>query len=125
MFRIATNLALNSVRDNRHRQMEVSMDQPIGAGEEQQRALELPDRTPTAEQDLVARSRSDLILKAVHALPEKQRTAVLLHKYQELDYGEIARILECSESALKSLLFRAYETLRAELAPMMDSSTKA
>ncbi len=47
-------------------------------------------------------------------LPEKQRAAVLLHKYQELDYDEIARVLECSESALKSLLFRAYETLRVE-----------
>jgi RNA polymerase sigma-70 factor, ECF subfamily len=45
--------------------------------------------------------------------------AVLLHKYEEMDYAEIARILECSESALKSLLFRAYETLRVQLAPMV------
>jgi RNA polymerase sigma-70 factor (ECF subfamily) len=44
---------------------------------------------------------------------------VLLHKYQELDYGEIAKILACSESALKSLLFRAYESLRVELAPLV------
>jgi RNA polymerase sigma-70 factor, ECF subfamily len=44
----------------------------------------------------------------------------LLHKYVELDYSEIARTLECSESALKSLLFRAYETLRVQLAPMMQ-----
>jgi len=44
---------------------------------------------------------------------------VLLHKYQELDYDEIARILGCSVSALKSLLFRAYETLRVELAPLV------
>jgi len=43
----------------------------------------------------------------------------LLHKYEEMDYGEIAKVLECSESALKSLLFRAYETLRIELAPLM------
>jgi RNA polymerase sigma-70 factor (ECF subfamily) len=42
-----------------------------------------------------------------------------LHKYQELDYDEIAGILECSEAALKSLLFRAYETLRVELAPLV------
>jgi RNA polymerase sigma-70 factor (ECF subfamily) len=121
MFRIATNLALNSIRDNRHRRMDISVDQTLDNGEEDQRPMELPDHTPTIEQELVARTRSELILRAVHALPEKQRAAVLLHKYQEMDYDEIARILECSESALKSLLFRAYETLRGELAPLVSS----
>jgi RNA polymerase sigma-70 factor, ECF subfamily len=124
MFRIATNLALNSVRDNRRRQMEISMDQTVDNGEDEQRAMEVPDKTPTVEQELVARSRAEMILKAVHSLPEKQRAAVLLHKYQELDYDEIARVLECSESALKSLLFRAYETLRVELAPLVSPSVR-
>jgi RNA polymerase sigma-70 factor (ECF subfamily) len=124
MFRIATNLALNSVRDNRHRQMEISIDQRAVTGEEELQPLEVPDRAPTVEQDMVARSRADMILKAIHALPEKQRAAVLLHKYQELDYDEIARVLECSESALKSLLFRAYETLRVELAPLVSNSVR-
>jgi len=121
MFRIATNLALNSVRDNRHRQMEISMDQSVDTGEDELPALEVPDRRPSVEQKLVARSRSELIVKAIHRLPEKQRAAVLLHKYQELDYDEIARVLECSESALKSLLFRAYESLRVELAPLVGN----
>ena len=121
MFRIATNLALNSVRDNRHRQMEISMDQSVAMGDEDQPAMQVPDDAPSIEQEMVARTRAEMILKAVHALPEKQRAAVLLHKYQELDYDEIARILECSESALKSLLFRAYETLRTELAPLVNS----
>jgi RNA polymerase sigma-70 factor (ECF subfamily) len=124
MFRIATNLALNSVRDNRHRQMEISMDQSVDTGENEQPALEVPDRTPSVEQELVARCRAELILKAIHSLPEKQRAAVLLHKYQELDYDEIARVLECSESALKSLLFRAYETLRVELAPLVSPTVR-
>jgi RNA polymerase sigma-70 factor (ECF subfamily) len=124
MFRIATNLALNSVRDNRHRRMEISMDQSADSGEEDARPLEVPDRAPTMEQELVARSRAEMILRAIHALPEKQRAAVLLHKYQELDYDEIARVLECSESALKSLLFRAYETLRVELAPLVSPTVR-
>jgi RNA polymerase sigma-70 factor (ECF subfamily) len=124
MFRIATNLALNSVRDNRHRQMEISMDQPVESGEENPRVMEVPDRAPNVEQDLVARSRAEQIMKAIHALPEKQRAAVLLHKYQELDYDEIARVLQCSESALKSLLFRAYETLRADLAPLVSPTVR-
>ena len=125
MFRIATNLALNSVRDNRHRRMEISMDQTVGTGEDEQRPLEVPDRAPSVEQELVARCRAELIMKAIHGLPEKQRAAVLLHKYQELDYDEIAGVLECSESALKSLLFRAYETLRVELAPLVNNSVRA
>ena len=124
MFRIATNLALNSVRDNRHRQMEISMDQTVDTGEDEHRAMEVPDRAPSVEQELVARCRAELIMKAIHLLPEKQRAAVLLHKYQELDYDEIARVLECSESALKSLLFRAYETLRVELAPLVSPTVR-
>jgi RNA polymerase sigma-70 factor, ECF subfamily len=40
----------------------------------------------------------------------------LMHKYQEMDYNQIAAALNCSESAIKSLLFRAYESLRARLA---------
>jgi RNA polymerase sigma-70 factor (ECF subfamily) len=54
----------------------------------------------------------------VAALPEKQRAAVLMHKYHEMEYTQIAKVLNCSESAVKSLLFRAYETLRARLAHM-------
>ncbi len=121
MFRIATNLALNSVRDNRYRQSEISMDQAVSVGDDERRSMEVRDLTPTVEQVLVARSRSEMILRAIDALPAKQRAAVLLHKYQELDYDEIARILECSDSALKSLLFRAYETLRIALAPLLNA----
>src|SRR3989441_12253272 len=83
------------------------------------RSLDVADRKPGIEQQLVDRDRVAMIRQAIHKLPEKQRVAVLLHKYHELDYDEIARILECSESALKSLLFRAYETLRIELAPLV------
>ncbi len=116
LFRIATNLALNALRDGRFRQMEVSLDQP---GEDERPATDLPDHRPGVEQELMARDRAAVIRRAIQALPEKQRAAVLLHKYYELDYDDIARILECSQSALKSLLFRAYETLRVQLAPLV------
>jgi len=59
-----------------------------------------------------------MIRNAMDALPEKQRAAVILHKYQEVDYRQIAKILEVSESAVKSLLFRAYEVLRIRLEPL-------
>jgi RNA polymerase sigma-70 factor (ECF subfamily) len=51
----------------------------------------------------------------VQELPERQRVAVLMHKYQNMDYRQIAEVLHLSESATKSLLFRAYETLREKL----------
>jgi RNA polymerase sigma-70 factor (ECF subfamily) len=121
LFRIATNLALNSLRDGRRRQRELSLD---GVEEEGERpALEVADGAPAVEERLMARDRARAIREAVEALPEKQRAAVLLHKYQDLGYDEIARILGCSESALKSLLFRAYETLRVRLAPLAATGT--
>ena len=116
LFRIATNLALNSVRDNRYRQMQVSLDVPA---EEDVAPIQIPAKEMRIDEHMVERDRARMIRQAVAALPEKQRVAVLLHKYEEMDYGEIAKILDCSESALKSLLFRAYETLRVQLAPLV------
>jgi RNA polymerase sigma-70 factor, ECF subfamily len=117
LFRIATNLALNSIRDNRHRRMESSLDAPVD--DEDSAPRDLPSRDMRIDEHMMERDRCDFIRRAIWSLPEKQRVAVLLHKYEEMDYGEIARILECSESALKSLLFRAYETLRVQLAPLI------
>ncbi|HYB61751.1 MAG TPA: RNA polymerase sigma factor [Methylomirabilota bacterium] len=122
MFRIATNLALNALRDGRHRQQEISMDQQAVHSDEAASPWEVADRRPGVEHELIQRDRAVFIRRAIAQLPEKQRAAVLLHKYQELDYDEIARILECSESALKSLLFRAYESLRVQLAPLVGQS---
>jgi RNA polymerase sigma-70 factor (ECF subfamily) len=68
------------------------------------------------EYNLVYETRLQEIRDSIASLPEKQRAAVLMHKYEEMEYSQIAQVLECSESAVKSLLFRAYETLRARLA---------
>ena len=55
------------------------------------------------------------IRQHVLALPERQRMAVLMHKYEGMDYKQIGDVLKLSESATKSLLFRAYQTLREKL----------
>jgi RNA polymerase sigma-70 factor (ECF subfamily) len=114
LYRIATNLAVNHARDTRHERPEVtvSLDEP---DEENGTTLELPDGALTAEQMLVRRERMKAIRSKVEALPEQQRLAVIMHKYQQMDYKEIAEVLKKSESATKSLLFRAYETLREQL----------
>ncbi len=119
LFRIATNLALNAIRDGRHRQMQISIDTPR---DEDEPVMEIAAREARADERLMEEERNRMIRGAILALPEKQRAAVILHKYQEMEYAEIGKILGCSESALKSLLFRAYETLRVELALLVARS---
>jgi RNA polymerase sigma-70 factor (ECF subfamily) len=114
LYRIATNLAVNHARDTRSERTapSVSLDEP---DEETGSRMDVADRSLTAEQQLLRTERMAAIKQHVMELPERQRMAVLMHKYQEMDYREIAQVLKLSESATKSLLFRAYETLRDKL----------
>jgi RNA polymerase sigma-70 factor, ECF subfamily len=114
LYRIATNLAVNHARDTRHERPEVtvSLDEP---DDDTGTTFELPDEALTAEQAMVQRERTLAIRRKVEALPEQQKLAVIMHKYQQMDYKQIADVLKKSESATKSLLFRAYETLREQL----------
>jgi RNA polymerase sigma-70 factor (ECF subfamily) len=119
LYRIATNLALNAIRDRRSDPVVLeAAAEPDG---EFASALDrAADKRPTAEERLVESDRHRLIREAIEALPEKQRAAVILHKYQDVDYRQIASILKVSESAVKSLLFRAYESLRVRLEPLQQ-----
>jgi RNA polymerase sigma-70 factor (ECF subfamily) len=98
LFRIATHVALNSIRDGKKEKGHESLDVETSDGMERQVA----DRQPTVEQELVHNVKRREVRQAIEALPAKQRAAVL----------------SCSESAIKSLLFRAYESLRGRLAHM-------
>jgi RNA polymerase sigma-70 factor (ECF subfamily) len=114
LYRIASNLSVNYLRDTKYErpEMAVSLDEP---DEETGTTLDLADKSLDAEQQILRRERLAAIKRHVHALPERQRNAVLMHKYQDMDYRQIAQVLNISESATKSLLFRAYETLRERL----------
>ena len=114
LYRIATNLGVNHARDTRHERPEnvTNLDEP---DEESGQTLDLADKIPNIEQEILQRERLAAIRQKVEALPERQRLAVLMHKYQQMDYKQIAEVLKLSESATKSLLFRAYETLRTQL----------
>ena len=114
LFRIASHLALNWIRDRRHERGQESLDHETKDGMVRQ----VSDRGVSAEQAMVRESKFEEIRRAIQGLPEKQKAAVLMHKYEEMEYSQIAAVLECSESAVKSLLFRAYESLRARLAHM-------
>jgi RNA polymerase sigma-70 factor, ECF subfamily len=114
LFRIATHLGLNWIRDGRAESREESLDKETTEGATRQVA----DSTRTVEQEMVYRVKLREVRRAIECLPSKQRAAVLMHKYEEMEYSEIANVLSCSESAVKSLLFRAYEHLRSRLAHM-------
>jgi RNA polymerase sigma-70 factor, ECF subfamily len=114
LYRIATNLAVNHARDTRHERPEntVNLDQPDS---ETGQTPDVPDGSLTVEESILRRERLAAIRERVQGLPERQRMAVVMHKYQQMDYKQIAEVLKLSESATKSLLFRAYETLRVQL----------
>ncbi len=114
LFRIATHLALNALRDGRKERAQERLD----ASSPELPARQVSDQRPSMEEYLVDQARLEEVRAAVASLPEKQRAAVLMHKYEEMEYSQIAKVLNCSESAIKSLLFRAYETLRSRLAHM-------
>ena len=114
LYRIATNLAVNHARDTKYERPEntVNIDEP---DTETGLTVDVADRGLNAEQVILRRERLAAIRKHIEALPERQRAAVIMHKYQNMDYKQIAGVLKLSESATKSLLFRAYETLRETL----------
>jgi RNA polymerase sigma-70 factor (ECF subfamily) len=112
LFRIASHVGINWLRDGMYERRGESLDAQDYAGLIRQ----IADRSPSIEQLLLAAVKAQEIRTAIDALPPNQRSAVLMHKYHELGYAEIAVVLNCSEGAVKSLLFRAYERLRARLA---------
>ncbi|MGH9475493.1 MAG: RNA polymerase sigma factor [Terriglobales bacterium] len=119
MYRIAHRLALNYLRDHRHEAHATGLvDEDTGVA-----VFELADDRPNAEQHLLAAGQQQLrqrrIRAAITALPERQRTAVILNKYQGLEYEQVGEVLQLSSSATKSLLFRAYQTLRQELKDLL------
>ena len=116
LYRIATNVCLNEVRKPQFH----AEHQPLPTEKEPEAG-----RSPGAfsvcgpEQLLQRQAIANALRAALDRIPEKQRTAFLLNKYQELSYFEIAEIMKTSEKAVKSLIHRAKETLAERLKPLM------
>lgn len=107
LYRIAKNRAMNWVRDNRNARNTSSLDSVV---------LRTPGRLSTPEQQLLRGAYLKGIRDAVDALPERQRNAVLMHKFTGLGYAEIAAVMDCPLTTVKALINRAYSSLRKSLA---------
>jgi RNA polymerase sigma-70 factor (ECF subfamily) len=105
LYRIALRVALNWIRDHRHERSD---------GEAER--LAIADGALGAEALLVREALAAEVRRAVAELPERQRAALIMHKYDNMDYVQIAAVLGCSVEAVKALMFRAHTVLRARLA---------
>lgn len=126
LFRIANNLASNS-RRSKGRRKEVNLagteSGPLGVRPTEQLAMEKSGLMPNRQLD--RRELQAVVQKAMEQLNERQRMAVLLHKYEEMSYEDIADAMELTSTAVKSLLSRARENLRVALEPYMQLGKEA
>jgi RNA polymerase sigma-70 factor, ECF subfamily len=105
LFRITRNLVFNELRRKRH-----FVDQSEEIPEPKDRLEKEPDRV------LLAEELQKSIQEAINELPESQRMAIILRRYEEMSYEDIAKVMETTVPAVKSILFRARAELRERLA---------
>jgi RNA polymerase sigma-70 factor (ECF subfamily) len=113
LFRVARNLALNelSKRQTRTKLMEKVADV-------------FRKREPDPEEALQQTERRRILFELLKSLPEAQRAALLLREQEEMSYGEIARVLNVSESKVKVDIFRARNNLRAQWEKLQSASQR-
>jgi len=114
IYQVTANLCLNELKSAHRRRRWFPFHRSEGDSE---KAIEetLSNGSPTAEDLLIARERSRQISEALQSLPANQRMALVLKRYDDLSYQEIAKILNCSVSAVESLIVRAKKTLQKKL----------
>jgi RNA polymerase sigma-70 factor (ECF subfamily) len=113
LYSIASHLCFNELKASRRRKWVQFFK--TGANFQTDEGEHLPSESPNPEDLLLAGERSRQITDALQSLPEKQRIALILKRYDGLSYEEISRILYCSVSAVDSLLVRAKRTLQKKL----------
>jgi RNA polymerase sigma-70 factor (ECF subfamily) len=111
LYRIAVNRSLNHIRDNKQRKWFQSFDDVVKEknAQLQHQASENPAT------DLENRQRANILHEAIGSLPENQRTAFTLNKYEDLSYKEISEVMEMSVSSVESLIHRAKLSLQKKL----------
>jgi len=113
LYRICANLCLNEIKSARRKKwLQFFKNNPDSKQSENE---DLLDESPNPEDLLLARERNQQITNALQSLPENQRIALILKRYDNFSYEEISRVLGCSIAAVESLLVRAKRTLQKKL----------
>ncbi len=115
LFTITRNLVFNATR-KKSRRKEHSLDEQE---DDWHKTVEDQNHSARPDQSLVDAELQQVVDQAIASLPEKQRLAVILRRYEGMPYEEISAILDLSVSAVKSQLFRARTTLREALPPYL------
>jgi len=114
IYKIAINLCLNEQRRRRPRPFS---SLPLNDQSQAPGASDIPGKKSSAPPDEIEKGETrSAVRRAVEALPEKQRLAIILNKYEQLSYEDIAETMSCSVPAVRSLLFRARQGLKSSLA---------
>ena len=107
LYRVTCNACIDEIR-KRNKSTTIPNDLPLSGSE--------PDPQQSAESNELA----DAVRKAIASLPENQRAAIVLQRYEGLSYQEIAEVLKTSVPAVESLLSRAKESLKSRLSAFIN-----
>ena len=114
LYRIATNRSLNFIRDTKRKRFFQSIEEAFSGGKNRNREIS-EHLTDQADHGITGQQRSEMLHRAIDRLPEKQRVAFVLNKYEELSYQQIAEIMEISLASVESLIHRAKKNLQEQL----------
>lgn len=116
LYRIAVNKSLNYIRKQKREKMFRSIENFFTTKGERSEPLELIDKGgASADRKIEAFENKQMLKNAINSLPDNQRIAFILSKYQDLSYKEIAEVMSVSLSSVESLLFRAKANLQKKL----------
>lgn len=114
LYRIAVNRSLNFIRDNKRKKWFQSFEDIVGGKNSQlQHIVSVQNETPVTEME--NSQRANILHEAISSLPENQKTAFALNKYESLSYKEISEVMEMSVSSVESLIYRAKLNLQKKL----------
>jgi RNA polymerase sigma-70 factor, ECF subfamily len=123
IYRIAVNASLNRVRKNSGNQVLNRLDSLFGSGRDKEISLPVLD-AENPESILIRKEHTQWVQNALDSLPENQRTAIVLSKYDDLPQKEIAEIMKLTEGAVEALIQRAKTNLRVKLSSSYKKNKK-
>jgi RNA polymerase sigma-70 factor (ECF subfamily) len=122
IYRIAVNASLNRVRKNSRNPILNRLDSLFVVGKEREISLPAYDNEDP-ESIIINSEKSKWIQNALDSLPENQRTAIVLSKYDDLPQKEIAAIMQTTEGAVEALIQRAKANLKVKLSSIYKKSS--